>query len=83
MSIIFVSALPFKISESELRGLFAPFGRIESIAIHADWENASYEPYAHIKMENAEKAINALDGKMIQSTYLRVNTLVSLHAYEK
>jgi len=78
MDHIFVSALPFKINEDQLRRLFEPYGNVKSIEIFADWENARSEPYAHILMDNGKEAIACLDGKQIGSTYLRVNQLIKL-----
>jgi RNA recognition motif-containing protein len=78
METLFVSALPFKVTDQELRSLFQPYGEIRSITIHADWEKATYEPYAHIEMNNADAAIRALDGLILGPTYLRVNKLINL-----
>ena len=78
MDTLFVSALPFRITEYQIRDLFAPFGQVQSVRVYADWENASYEPYAHVVMDNTEQAIEALDGVIINSTYLRLNKLVQL-----
>lgn len=78
METLFVSALPYRITEDKLRELFSPYGEIQSISICADWDNATFEPYAHITMSNVESAIAELDGYVINSTYLRVNVLVHL-----
>nr|AEQ20526.1 RNP-1 like RNA-binding domain protein [uncultured bacterium CSLC2] len=78
MEKVFISALPFKVTEPELQAYFEPYGQVTSLELHADWEEASFEPYAVVEMENAEDAIKALDGKIIGSTYLRVNKLVVL-----
>ena len=76
MQTLFVSALPFKATEAELRTLFEQYGRVQSVEIFADWVDASFEPYAHIRMDQPDEAIEALDGKIIGSTYIRVNRLV-------
>ncbi len=78
MDTLFVSALPFKVTEAELSALFAPYGEVGTVSITADWENASFEPYAHVQVSNPDEAIAALDGYIINSTYLRVNKLVLL-----
>jgi RNA recognition motif-containing protein len=77
MDTLFVSALPFKATEAELKTLFEQYGRVHSVEIFADWINASFEPYAHIRMDQADEAIVRLDGKIIGSTYLRVNHLAT------
>ncbi len=76
MTTVFVSALPFKITERELRALFERYGKVGSVQIFADWENGLTESYAHLSMENAAQAIKELDGLQIDSTYLRVNELI-------
>ncbi len=78
METLFVSALPFRVTEGELSALFAPYGEVGSVSIAADWDNSSFEPYAHIEVSNPDAAIAALDGYIINSTYLRVNKLVVL-----
>jgi hypothetical protein len=75
-STVFVSALPFECDEGTLREIFQGHGTIHSVEVFADWAGATYEPYAHIKMDNAEAAVESLDGLQIGSTYLRVNLLV-------
>lgn len=78
MEDVFVSALPFRISENELKDLFQEYGQVESITMFTDWDDARFEPYAHIRMTNSDAAIQALDGLIINSTYLRVNPVVTL-----
>jgi RNA recognition motif-containing protein len=78
MDTLFVSALPFRVTEKQIRDLLAPFGSVQSVQLYADWDNASFEPYAHVVMQNPERAIDALDGAIINSTYLRLNKLVKL-----
>lgn len=80
MNTLFVSALPFRATEDSLRQIFAPYGPIHSIQVFADWENPTFEAYAHIQTDQAEAAILALDGKQIGLTLLRVNRLVQLSA---
>lgn len=73
MAEIFVGALPFRMTEDELKQAFRDFGPIRSIEIHADWVDPRFEPYAHIDLEKAEDAIEAMDGKKIRSNHLRVH----------
>jgi RNA recognition motif-containing protein len=72
---IFVSCLPIEIKGSELKHIFEEYGTVHSIKIYADWKNASFEPYAHVIMDNSEQAIKALDGKQIGMNYLRINKI--------
>ena len=75
METIYVSSLPFRADEGFIRSLFEPFGRVQAVDLHADWVTPTFEPYAHVTMglDDAGPVVDALDGKKIGRTYIRVH----------
>lgn len=72
---LFVGNLPFKISTSELQGMFETYGEIEDIVIITDRESGRSKGFGFITFANqkdAEKAL-AMDGKEVQGRPVRVN----------
>uniref|UniRef100_A0A8D3DEN7 RRM domain-containing protein n=1 Tax=Scophthalmus maximus TaxID=52904 RepID=A0A8D3DEN7_SCOMX len=58
---LYVGSLHFNITEEMLRGIFEPFGRIESIQLMMDSENGRSKGYGFITFADAECAKKALD----------------------
>lgn len=73
MKTLYLSALPFRADEKLIRELVAPFGKIGRVAVHADWQEPTFEPYALVEMEDPGPAVEALDGKKIGATQLRAH----------
>lgn len=75
METIYISSLPFRADENYIRGLFSPFGTVRSVELHADWVRPTFEPYAlvGIDTDDLKKVVDALDGKKIGRTYIRVH----------
>lgn len=75
MATIYISSLPFKTDEAFIHNLFSPFGRVVSVALHADWVNPTFEPYAHVELEtlDPQSAIFELDGKKFGQHHIRVH----------
>lgn len=71
---LFVSQLPFEITEEELRQLFSTCGTVRSIFMLND-AKGQFKGVAFIKMatekENRE-ALNVLDGTLIQERHIKV-----------
>ena len=71
---LFVSELPFEITEEELRQLFSTCGTVRSIFMLDD-SKGNFKGIAFVKMatekENRE-ALNMLDGTRIQDRYIKV-----------
>lgn len=76
MKKIFVGNFGFSMTESELRSLFEPHGRVESVTIVTDRDTGRSRGFAFVEMtENgeAEKAIAALNGTDSGGRPLTVN----------
>uniref|UniRef100_A0AAX7VAU3 RRM domain-containing protein n=1 Tax=Astatotilapia calliptera TaxID=8154 RepID=A0AAX7VAU3_ASTCA len=58
---LYVGSLHFNITEEMLRGIFEPFGRIESIQLMMDSETERSKGYGFITFADAECAKNALE----------------------
>jgi RNA recognition motif-containing protein len=80
MTTIFISSLPFRADEKFIRDLFAPYGKVVSIEMHADWVNPTYEPFAYVELEtpDANVAVDALDGQKFGQNHIRVHERVVL-----
>ncbi|CAF0960841.1 unnamed protein product [Didymodactylos carnosus] len=58
---LYVGSLHFNITEDMLRGIFEPFGRIESINLMKDTETSRSRGYAFIQFAHAEDAKRAME----------------------
>ena len=73
---IYVGNLSFDSSESDLNGLFAAYGEVESAKIVVDQFTNRSRGFGFIEMTNREeglKAIQALDSKDLGGRSLKVN----------
>lgn len=73
---IFVGNLPFTASESDLRGLFAEYGDIESVAIITDRDTGRSRGFGFVELgaeARANDAIRDLDGTSIDGRNIKVN----------
>jgi RNA recognition motif-containing protein len=76
MKKIFVGNFSFNLSEDELRSLFAPFGTVENASVVTDRATGRSRGFGFVEMPNseeAETAINALNGKDSGGRKLTVN----------
>ena len=76
MKNLFVGNMSFQTTESELRGMFEPFGQVSRVHIAMDRETGRARGFAFIEMPNdaeAAKAIAGLDGKEVGGRNLKVN----------
>jgi RNA recognition motif-containing protein len=74
---IYVGNLSFDVTEEELRGEFASFGEVESVAIPTDRYSGRPRGFAFVEMPSVSEgqaAIAALDGKTLKDRTLTVNT---------
>lgn len=78
MATIFISSLPFRADEKFIRELFAPYGNVASVELHADWVNPTYEPYAYVELDTPDpkRAVDALDGQKFGQNHIRVHERV-------
>ena len=73
---IYVGNLSYRMSDSELTGVFAEFGQVISCKIINDRETGRSKGFAFIEMDNADSgkaAIEELDGKEVEGRSLKVN----------
>ena len=73
---IFVGNLPFSASESDLRGLFAEYGEIESVAIITDRDTGRSRGFGFVELAadaRADDAIRDLNGTSIDGRTIKVN----------
>ncbi len=72
---IFVGNLSFRTTESELDGLFAQIGAVQSIAIITDRTTGRSKGFGFVEMESqdADKAIQKLNGFELGGRALTVN----------
>ena len=73
---IFVGNLPFTASESDLRGLFAEYGDIESAAIITDRDTGRSRGFGFVELAadaRANDAIRELDGASLDGRNINVN----------
>ncbi len=75
MTKLFVGNLPFSATEESVRALFAPHGKIESLALINDRETGRPRGFGFIEMSNADaaNAMQALNGKNFEGRDLKVN----------
>jgi RNA recognition motif-containing protein len=75
MKSIYVGNLPFTASEDEVRDLFAAYGEVESVRLMTDRDTGRPRGFGFVKMgsDDAQSAIQALNGKHFDGRDLRVN----------
>ena len=72
---IFVGNLSFRTTESEIDGLFAQFGAVESVSIITDRMTGRSKGFGFVEMndDDADKAIQKLNGTELGGRALTVN----------
>ncbi|MFV0366792.1 MAG: RNA recognition motif domain-containing protein [Mangrovibacterium sp.] len=73
---IYVSNIPFAVSNEELEDLFANYGEVSSARIIVDRESKRSRGFGFVEMDNdadAKSAIEGLNGKEINGRALNVN----------
>jgi len=75
MTKIYVGNLPFSADESQVRSLFEQHGSVESVALINDRETGRPRGFGFVEMPraDAQRAIQALNGKEMGGRPLRVN----------
>jgi RNA recognition motif-containing protein len=75
MTKIYVGNLPYSATEDELRELFASHGDVKSVSLVNDRETGRPRGFGFVEMasEDAEAAIQALDGSQMGGRTLKVN----------
>ena len=73
---IFVGNLAFNVTEDELKKLFLDYGEVESLNIVKDKYTSESRGFAFVKMPNdeeAQKAVDSLDGSALNGRNIRAN----------
>ena len=73
---IFVGSLPFSIEEADLRESFEAYGAVDSVKIITDKFTGRSKGFGFVEMpddEEAQKAINELNGATVQGRAIVVN----------
>lgn len=76
MKNIYVGNLDFNVSEDELRQAFAAYGQVDNVTILKDRDTGQPRGFGFVEMANdeeAEKAINGMNGSQLGSRALNVN----------
>jgi RNA recognition motif-containing protein len=73
---LYVGNLSYDISDNELKELFAPYGAVRSAQVIADRDTGRSKGFGFVEMssdQEAQKAIEALNGKDVGGRPLTVN----------
>jgi RNA recognition motif-containing protein len=73
---LFVGGLPYSVTDDELHALFAAHGNVESATVVVDRYTDRSRGFGFVEMstdEEAQKAIDALNGSQLQGRSLTVN----------
>ena len=73
---IYVGNLSFQLSENDLNSAFEEYGQVDSAKIITDRETGRSKGFGFIEMPNqeeAEKAIEGLNGKELEGRAVKVN----------
>lgn len=70
---LYVGNLPYSVTSDELQALFSQHGEVESVNVITDRETGRARGFAFVEMQNAQAAIDALNGKELGGRALNVN----------
>ena len=76
MKNIFVGNLNFSATESSVRALFEPYGKVDRVNVVTDRDTGRSRGFAFVEMTDpaeADRAIAALDGANLEGRALNVN----------
>jgi len=76
MKSIFIGNLSFSVTEAALRWLFEAYGSVASVNIVTDRDSGQPRSFGFVEMTTdaeAAKAINGLNGKVLEGRTLNVN----------
>jgi RNA recognition motif-containing protein len=72
---IYVGQLPYNVTEDDLKTMFSEFGALESVKIIPDRTTGRSKGYGFVEMPSnseADRAIKALNGKMVEGRNIKV-----------
>lgn len=73
---LFVGNLPFSTNSNELEQMFTPYGSVSRAQVITDRDTGRSRGFGFVEMdsdEEAQKAIDALDGSDIDGRQIKVN----------
>ncbi len=72
---IYVGSLPLDADESEVQGLFPPYGEVHKIVLIRDDETGASGGFGFVKLDDdgVQDAVDALDGMELRGCRVRVN----------
>ncbi len=73
---LYVGNLSYKVTEDDLKDLFAEFGSVTEVSVITDRETGRPRGFAFVEMDSddeATKAIDSLNGKTLQDRDIVVN----------
>jgi cold-inducible RNA-binding protein len=70
---LYVGNLPFSVTADDLQGLFSQHGEVHSVNLITDRDTGRPRGFGFVEMENAEAAIDALNGHEFEGRALTVN----------
>ncbi|MGE5323796.1 MAG: RNA recognition motif domain-containing protein [Actinomycetota bacterium] len=73
---IYVGNLDFKVTEDELRQAFSAYGQVDNVTILKDRDTGQPRGFGFVEMANdeeAQKAINGMNGAQLGARSLNVN----------
>lgn len=76
---IYVGNMNYRTSEDSLRNLFTQYGEVKSVNIITDRETGQAKGFAFVEMgtpQEAETAIQELNGKVFEGRTLRINEAI-------
>ena len=75
MKTIYLGNLPFSATEDQVAELFGQHGEVQKVSLVSDRESGQSRGFGFVEMpiEDADRAIDALDGFDYQGRTLRVN----------
>ena len=70
---LYIGNLPFSATEDQVKEYFGQFGEILSVKIITDRTTGRSRGFCFVEMENAEQAMNELNGKDFSGRKLMIN----------
>jgi RNA recognition motif-containing protein len=70
---LYVGNLPFSSTDEQVKTYFAQFGEVLSVKIITDRQTGRSRGFCFVEMENADAAMNELNGKEFEGRKLMIN----------
>ena len=70
---LYVGNLPFSVTSDDLQALFSQHGEVHSVNLITDRDTGRARGFGFVEMENAQAAIDTLNGHEIEGRALTVN----------